>query len=219
MAGVLLDLIGERYGKLTVLSLDSEKANGKPKWICKCDCGKIKSVAASELRRGNTKSCGCMMRDLGLKRRQFKVPAESMPEYQSWRSIKRRCYDEKATGYENYGGRGILMDIRWLKSFRNFYLDMGPRPGPEYSIDRIDSDGHYIPSNCRWATPEEQSNNKRNCIYFDLDGEKLTLPVIARKLSLNYSRLYWHISRGMGLQEAIEKVRKVPSRTNLQKDQ
>ncbi len=205
--GNLIDLTGHKYNKLTVISRDTSVISGKPRWVCQCDCGKTKSVLGSSLRNGSVKSCGCLLTELGLSRRQYEKPLEQFPEYHSWRSMRRRCYDENATGYSNYGGRGIRVDKRWLNSFDNFYNDMGPRPSPEHSLDRENNDRNYEPGNCRWATPEEQSNNKRNCTYYEIDGERLTLPAIARRHGLNYSRLYWYISRGYDLTQAIDIVK------------
>ena len=207
----MIDLTDSRYGKLVVLRKDTEVTTGKPRWICQCDCGKVKSVAGACLRQGNVKSCGCAMAELGKSRRRYDKPMEDMSEYHSWRGMKRRCLDKNANGYSDYGGRGITIDLRWIDSFDAFYRDMGPKPGPEYSIERKNTNGNYTRGNCRWATPLEQSNNKRVCTYYTVDGAQLTLPAVARKLNLNYSRLYWHISKGLSLDDAIDKVRdKIP---------
>lgn len=204
-------LIGMRYERLVVLRRDLESSRGQRRWVCQCDCGNLTSAITAELNRGNVRSCGCLMVDLGKSRRRYDQPMNEMSEYHSWRSMIKRCLDPNSIGYENYGGRGITVNPEWLETFDNFYRDMGPKPTPEHSIERKDSDGNYVPDNCRWATAAEQGNNKRNCIYFELDGESLTLPVIARKLSLNYSRLYWHTNRGLSLEEAVSRVRARPS--------
>lgn len=151
-------LVGDRIGLLTVQELlPSIKHAGKPRrvWKCVCECGKILEVIddALRLKTQEPRSCGCYIKDSFWKR--------TISERNSWHSMINRCYKEKDIGYENYGGRGIKVCESWLKSFDNFYQDMGSKPTPKHSIDRIDVNGDYEPSNCKWSTITEQNVNKR----------------------------------------------------------
>jgi hypothetical protein len=131
---------------------------------CLCDCGNIKKISLSDLRSNNTKSCGCLnlkqIKIHSLKHSHW-INGKSTSEYNSWQGMKQRCYNPKNIRYKHYGGRGIIVCDRWLESFINFFEDMGNKPSAEYSIDRINVDGNYELTNCRWATPKEQANNKK----------------------------------------------------------
>lgn len=206
---VKLDLIGERFTRLVVKSKHPDRNSvGKVQWVCQCDCGNETLATTGGLGSGNTKSCGCLRvdktRESGLARKTHGLTGT--PEYKAWQSLRDRCYNEKAVQYPNYGGRGIVVCERWLESFENFITDMGFRPGPEYSIDRENNDGNYEPGNCRWVTQEIQSNNKRNNIYYEFEGEQLTVSQIARKLKVSPATLNARLRYGMSPEEAFTKV-------------
>jgi hypothetical protein len=152
-----LDLAGQRFSRLLVLSEAEGRANSKVRWLCRCDCGALTIVASSNLRNGHIRSCGCLKKG---SRNAVTHGREGTTEYNSWRSMLRRCRNPKAANYRFYGGRGVTVCERWL-SFEGFFADMGEKPSARHSLDRINTYGNYEPSNCRWATPSEQASNRR----------------------------------------------------------
>jgi hypothetical protein len=151
-----LPLPKKKFGRLTPIALF--KATGeKFSILCVCDCGTVGNYERRKL--GNRiKSCGCKRSSThGL----MKVNGKRRSEYRSWDGMKSRCYVKTSYKYPNWGGRGIGVCKRWRNSFANFFKDMGPKPSPEHSLDRINNDGNYEPGNCRWATKREQALNQR----------------------------------------------------------
>lgn len=127
------------------------------------------------------------------------------PEYKAWQSMRDRCSKPQVESYQRYGARGISVYPGWENSFENFYRDMGPRPGPEYSLDRLDNDGDYTPENCRWADVRTQANNRSVNRKYVLNGEELTLAQISEKYNINYNTLYSRVIRyGMSIEEAVK---------------
>lgn len=153
------DLTGKTYGKLTVLRKDKKKSkHDAVLWQCKCDCGMIVKVSTSHLRSGSTKSCGMHK---GTHRQS--IENKGTPEYKTWLSMRNRCNNENNERYKDYGGRGIKICDRW-DDFENFYYDMGKKPSPEHSIERIHNNKGYNPDNCVWADAKTQNRNTRTRI-------------------------------------------------------
>lgn len=152
------DLTGMTFNRLTVLNCAGKTKHGKYLWNCRCSCGKKATVVTSKLRTGYTKSCGCYRIDK-MTRHGHKTTTTESGTHRSWKAMKQRCNNHNSGEYHRYGGRGIRVCRRWER-FENFLADMGERP-EGLSIDRINNDRGYCPSNCKWSTPKEQTNNRR----------------------------------------------------------
>ena len=160
--------LGLRFARLIVIGNAPAKPWGNLCSTCICDCGNEVIVTDSNLRTGNTKSCGCLKLEVNksgarerFTRHGFARMNAVTPTWKSWRAMHDRCLLRKHHAWKNYGGRGIRICDRWLNSFEVFLKDMGERPGREFSIDRINPDGNYEPGNCRWADRLTQRRNRR----------------------------------------------------------
>lgn len=161
-----IDITGQRFGNYRVICR-AANLTGNAMWLCYCVCGTFKFVRSYHLRHGNVVGCGCSKGELhGLSHTR---------EYNVWSGIISRCYDAHIKGYPNYGGRGITVCDSWRNSFTAFLTDMGKIPsGHRISIERRNNNGNYEPSNCRWATPRDQSRNRRNNIIIEFGGVRKT---------------------------------------------
>lgn len=178
----VIDLTGKRYGRLVVIS-KSQPKNRQTTWLCLCDCGNEKICFGTNLKRGKTQSCGCLRTEMIVERslkHGNRRSGKTSREYEVWCSMIARCESEKDTNFHNYGARGIKVCDRWRESFENFLADLGEKPSPKHSIERIDVNGDYEPSNCKWASKEEQMQNRRmlksnstgvNGVYLNKNGK------------------------------------------------
>lgn len=196
----LEDLTGMVFSRLTVQGLFGKKG-GRYYWTCKCICGNTREVLAQNLKNGSHKSCGCLHRERTAKM-GFRHGYHGEVEYETWRHMMERCSNPKAHNYSLYGERGISVCERW-HHYPNFVADMGCRPGPDRSIDRIDSNGNYEPSNCRWGTVEEQNNNRRSNVIFTLSRESLSLAQWCRKFGIHAVTVTGRLKRGWSIVAAL----------------
>ena len=155
-----LNLIGNKYGRWTVIDR-AENINGRTAWICKCECGTEKVIKIHDLRNKRTNSCGCLRKE-NTKSMFSKHGLSNHRLFKIWTSMKTRCYNKNATNYERYGARGISICDEWNNDFMKFYnWSINNGYSDNLTIDRVNNNGNYEPSNCRWATVKEQNSNKR----------------------------------------------------------
>lgn len=179
-----------KYGKLTAIKCVE---NREQYWLFNCDCGNKKISKFYRVSSGHTKSCGCLTE----KHRKSKSRT-----YIIWSGIKQRCLNKNIKNYNKYGGRGITICKEWKDSFETFYKDMGEAPSGK-SLDRINNNGNYCKSNCRWATDIEQQNNRSNNRFILYKGETKTIAQWSKLLNINYNTLHSRIKRGWDIKRAL----------------
>jgi len=189
MVNSVPDLTGQRFGRLIVIKRVENKGK-HVRWLAKCDCGNFIITSGRSLRSTtpgrNTRSCGCLRVDIARKN-STKHGKTHTRLYRIWSNMKRRCNSEQDKDYKNYGGRGIKVCEEWKNDFIPFYnwaMSNGYRD--DLTIDRIDFNGNYEPSNCRWATTEQQGNNTRINVYITYKGKTQSLKMWSKELKLGY---------------------------------
>jgi ribosomal protein S27E len=188
--GKIVDITGKRFGRIVVLSF-SHINNRKAFWNCKCDCGNIKIIFGSSLKNGETKSCGCLQKEV-TKNRFTKHGLRHNPIHKVWSGMVQRCTNKNVPHYSYYGGRGITVCDEWL-TVEGFYKDMGERPKGT-TLDRINNELGYFKDNCRWVTSEEQSNNKRSSVKITYKGKTQTLSQWAKEYNMKRETLYGRVT-------------------------
>jgi len=205
--GKFIDLTGQRFGRLTVISRAENAKRGSARWHCKCDCGKVTIVVAGSLKSGNTKSCGCItserMNTIKLRLTHGKTDSSL---YKIWEAMKERTGRQSCKNYNNYGGRGIFVCDEWKNDFQTFFdwaMQNGYKKG--LTIDRINNYDGYLPDNCRWATTKEQNNNRRNNKYLTHDNKTMTVAEWADALGINNGLLRNRLRRGWTIKDVLTK--------------
>jgi len=190
-------MIGEKFGLWTVLSKAASRS-GAAVFNCRCDCGTERPVLSDSLEKGKSRSCGCLQKTHGHASRGL---GQKHHLYVTWCQMRQRCTNEKSQVFRHYGGRGIKVCDRW-NDFANFIADMGERP-PGTSIDRIDNDGNYEPTNCRWATAKEQIDNRRCTVWLTAFGETRTITQWSERVGLTAHCIRGRIKAGRTAEQAL----------------
>ena len=198
MANHRRDLAGEKFGRLTAVEAVGTR-DKRVVWRCAYDCGATKDVPAGQLTRGQTKSCGCLLREAAHTKRHC---MSKSAEWRTWRNLRVRCNDPKDAGYKNYGGRGIRVCARWDESFEAFMEDMGPRPDG-CSIERVDNNGHYEPGNCIWAPSKVQARNRRTNRMITANGVTKSLVSWSDETGIKRVTIAARLRRGMTPEQAL----------------
>lgn len=217
----VVDISGKRFWLLQVvrrLPIRHDLSSTEARWECICDCGRITEVAGSKLRTGKTKSCGCFSHNaIGDRNRTHGLSGgSSEAEYNAYRDMIRRCYDEACERYADWGGRGITVCKRWLESPVNFFTDMGAKPSRGHSLDRVDNNLGYYKENCRWAISEVQMNNTRRNTLVTYNGKTQTAARWARELGMHPGTVITRlVTRGWPPERAFSQP--VQRRSNVSK--
>lgn len=185
---------GDRFGKLVAVEYRGIRSR-RAVWLCRCDCGITREMITDNLKRA--KSCGCDRkgnRTHGLRK---------SPEYMVWWAMRSRCHRPSSRGFKDYGGRGITVCDRWRQSFVAFHEDMGPRPSPQHTIERIDNNRGYEPDNCRWATKDEQQHNTRQNRLVTYNGLTLCVAEWAGRLGIKAATLCARLDAGWPVEKAF----------------
>lgn len=207
----IVDRTNQRFGRLIALEIVGRNKSRQALWRCACDCGGEVVVPTTALANGNTKSCGCLQRDHARKLSSYAALVHGhartgalSSEYTTWRTMRNRCSNPKNVSYPNYGGRNIKVCDRWL-CFQNFLADMGRKPTPQHTIDRVDNNGNYEPSNCRWVLPIVQSGNLRTNRFVTVRGRTVTQAEARRIFAPHLSEGTYkaRLSRGWSIEDAL----------------
>lgn len=193
-------LEGQKFGRLEVLWRAANKVEPsgavRTAWQCSCECGNGLVVTGHALKKGHTRSCGCLTKEKPIKHGRSRAPV-----YRSWAAMIQRCGNPKTRNFDAYGGRGITVCDKW-KTFKGFYEDMGD-PAPGMTIDRIDNERGYGPGNCRWASREEQANNCRTNVFLSYAGNTLTISQWTRVTGISKGTIKNRLKRGWSAERAL----------------
>jgi hypothetical protein len=212
----LNDLTGQRFGRLTVLARAPSFSEGasarlRTAWHARCACGQETTVRGKDLTSGAIRSCGCLGSEVKSKKATTHgYSHKGMSEYSTWVDIRKRCRSPNSRQYRDYGGRGISICERWAK-FENFLADIGRKPSPKHTIERINNDGPYAPWNCHWgATRRQQNNNKRNNRRITINGRTQTVAQWALEANISYGLLHSRLQRRWRSERLLLRGRQKP---------
>lgn len=206
------DLSGRKFGRWTVIKFHSI-INHYSKFECHCECGVIRIVFGNSLKSGKSKSCGCLQKEEACNLHSKHNMTNSL-EYSSWENMKARCFNKKHKSYKRYGGRGITICKRWLgdKGFINFIKDMGLKPTPKHTIERINKNKNYTKSNCIWATYFIQNRNHSRNVYITHKGETRIMTDWVGYNEITYDTLRWRYKKHGYYSEIFSKERKTKNK-------
>lgn len=197
-----VDLTGQKFNRLVVIGRAENNKNGKAVWICQCECGNYCKATTGGLKTGNNQSCGCLHKETFSNKKHGK---RNTRLYRIYAHMKCRCYDANNKDYMDYGGRGISVCDEWLNDFDSFYrwaIKNGYKD--ELTIERMNVDGNYEPTNCTWATRAEQCNNKRSNILITFGKKTQNLKQWSDELGTSYTKLYQRLYvRGWSVEKAF----------------
>ena len=196
----MIDLIGQKFGRLEVVARAHNDALGHVRWLCKCSCGKESTVMSFSLKNGRTKSCGCLIQEIKTKH-GHKKDGKITGIYKSWFCMKQRCNNPHNKDYPSYGGRGIAVCKEWLE-FSNFLKDMGEQP-PNQTIERIDNDKGYCKSNCCWATRTRQARNKSNTRFIRHGGIRQSIDNWSEETGIPKAVIRSRLARGWSIEKTL----------------
>lgn len=202
----LSEMVGKKFGRLEVLSLEWDDSHRRTMALCACDCGNLKSARPDKIRSGAIRSCGCLQVELTIQRSTkhgLTGRCNHHPIYNSWRGMRERCESPRHKDYHNYGARGIVVCDRWM-DLGSFAADMMPTWFDGATLERIDVNGNYEPGNCKWATWAEQGRNKRNNATIIYHGKPVLVLDAARMAGLSYNAFHHRLQHGWTPDEAIE---------------
>lgn len=201
------DISGKKFNMLTVIKPCGKSKKGETIWECICDCGKTTRLRSSVITKGRTKSCGCLQGTISNREKinypygkdsaSYKHGLHKTRLYNIWATMKKRCYNTKDEHYANYGGRGITVCDEWIHDFQAFYdWAMAYGYADDLTIDRINNDGNYEPSNCRWTTSKEQANNRRTTMHITVNGVTKNATDWAKMIGVGRSTISRHKKQG-----------------------
>lgn len=210
----IIDVTGQKFGKLTVVKRVGTK-HRQSLWLCKCDCGNVTEVILSHLKRGVTTSCGCRQKEVrringlnsNIGERNLKHGDFGTKLYGVWAAMIRRCSNPNTKHYKHYGARGITVCDNWrndYSQFKSWAISNGYREG--LTIDRVDVNGNYEPSNCRWVDMKTQANNRRNNLLFNDGGENLNITQLSNKYNLKYTTIHERYRKGQSFEMMIKPI-------------
>lgn len=200
-----INLVGKRFSRLVVLS-ETDRQDEQVRWLCVCDCGKETKIKTGKLNDSHTRSCGCLQKETTASTNRthgYAFRGNKNREYAAWINMKARCFNPNNDDYSNYGGRGITVCLRWKTNFKNFFKDMGKKPNEKMSLERLNPNKNYSPSNCCWATSKQQANNSRRNRSITFNGQTKTLAQWSEFNGVTYDKLRHRLNRGWPIKKAF----------------
>ena len=198
-----IDLTGKVFGRLTVIKRIENSQGGNARWLCRCSCGNLKEVQGTNLKTKQIQSCGCLRKEISSNKNKKHELSKSRL-YRIYHHMKDRCYRKTDKRYKRYGGRGIKICNEWLEDFMNFYnWSMANGYQEDLTIDRIDNNGNYEPSNCRWITMKEQCKNYSRNVVLTYKNETHCMKEWSEILNIKYETIKYRIKKGYSIEKIL----------------